>query len=178
MLNRIKRNILKRRIKSANSEKKAELYRKYYGIKIGDKVRFTGDTMWGTEPYLIEIGDNVIITQDVVFHTHDGGVGLLRDKYPGINIFGKIIIGNNVFIGSKAIILPSVIVGNNVVIAAGCIVSRNIPSNSVVAGIPAKILKSFKEYEEKVLLNAIYVLETDKEKRKQIILKEIEKQNY
>ena len=121
------------------------------------------------------IGDNVTITNNVVFHTHDGGAGLFREEHPGINIFGRIIIGNNVFIGSNTILLPGVRIGDNVVVAAGSIVSKDIPNNTVVAGVPAKKIRSFSEYKEKVLKNAIYVYETRDIKRKEEILKKMNK---
>lgn len=59
---------------TANEWQKADLYRKYLGIKIGKNARITHFTRWGSEPYLIEIGDNVTITRGVSFYTHDGGV--------------------------------------------------------------------------------------------------------
>lgn len=134
------------------------LFQDYLGVKIGKNSRFTGkDVSFGSEPYLIEIGDDVTITQKVVFHTHDGGVGVLRKKFPGINVFGKIKVGNNVFIGSNTIILPGVTIGNNVVIGAGSVVTKNVASNSVVAGVPAKFIKSIEEYEEASLKKAVYL---------------------
>lgn len=60
-----------------------------------------------------------------------------------------IIIGNNVFVGWGAIILPGVVIGSNVVVAAGSVVTRDIPDGSVVAGNPAKIIKSIDSYLEK-----------------------------
>ena len=62
-------------------------------------------------------------------------------------MFGKIKIGNNVFIGMRSIILPGVTIGDNVIVGAGSIVTKDIPSNSVVAGVPARVIKSFEEYE-------------------------------
>jgi acetyltransferase-like isoleucine patch superfamily enzyme len=176
MIQFLKKKYLEQKIRSANSEKKAQLYRKHFGIKIGKNIRFTGSPDIGSEPYLIEIGDDVTITQNVTFHTHDGGVGLFRKEYPGINIFGKIKIGNNVFIGSHAIILPGVTIGNNVVIATGSIVSKDIPDNSVAAGVPAKVIKSLEEYKKKVLSQALFIHETDYEKRKEEILNKLSKQ--
>ena len=173
MLAYIKYLYIKIRINFSNSERKTQLYRKYFGVKIGRNARFTGKPAWGTEPYLIEIGNNVTITQEVYFYTHDGGVGLFRKEYPGINVYGRIIIGNNVFIGSHSIILPGVSVGNNVVIAAGSVVSKDIPDNSVVAGVPAKVMKSITEYKEGILKKAVYIHETGGSKRRDEILKKI-----
>jgi len=160
----------------SNSEKKAKFYRKHFGVKIGKNVRFTcGKQNWGSEPYLIEIGDNVTITQNITFHTHDGGVGVLRKEFPGINIFGRIKIGDNVFIGSNSIFLPGVTVGNNVVIASGSVITKDIPDDVVVAGVPAKIIKNIDEYKQSILKKATFLTENDPEKRKKIIIKRLEK---
>lgn len=175
-MNILKRIKIKLHIHFSSQFNISDTYRKYYGVKIGENCRFTGSPSWGSEPYLIEIGDNVTITQAVTFHTHDGGVGLFRKEYPGINIFGKIKIGNNVFIGSHSIFLPGVTVGNNVIIAAGSVISKNIPDNVVVGGVPAKIIKSIDEYKDKALKNAVYIFETDPIRRKEEILKKLDNQ--
>lgn len=64
---------------------------------------------------------------------------------------GCIKVGNNCFIGHSVIILPGVTIGDNVIIGAGSIVTRDIPSDSVVAGIPAKVVCSLDGYYEKNL---------------------------
>lgn len=51
-------------------------------------------------------------------------------------------IGNDVWIGGNASILPGVVIGNNVIVAAGAVVTRNVPDNSMVAGVPARIIKN------------------------------------
>ena len=58
---------------------------------------------------------------------------------------GKLKIGNNVFVGANSVIAKPVTIGNNVVIAAGSVVTKDIPSNSLVGGVPAKVIKKFKE---------------------------------
>jgi len=171
----IKKNILKLIESVGGSKIRAQIYRKYYGVKIGNNVRFTGKPVWGTESFLIEVGDDVTITQDVTFITHDGGVGIFRREIQGINVFGKIIIGNNVFIGARTIFMPGIRVGNNVVIAAGSIVTKDIPDNCVVAGVPAKVIKSIDEYKKNVLLKAIYVFGKTPEVRKREILSKLRK---
>jgi acetyltransferase-like isoleucine patch superfamily enzyme len=109
---------------------------------------------FGSEPYLITIGQNVEITAGVVFITHDGAAWTLRnfdEKYSKLDVFGPIKIGDNVFIGNNAIILPGVTIGDNVVIGAGSVVSKDIPSGSVAAGVPCKVIRSLEEYGEKSL---------------------------
>jgi len=61
----------------------------------------------------------------------------------------KITIGDNVFIGVNAVILPGITIGNNVVIGAGSIVTKNINDNSVVVGNPARVISSIEEYKLK-----------------------------
>lgn len=159
----------------ANEYKKPEVYRKYLNVSIGNNARFTGKINFGSEPFLISIGDHVTLAHNVTFHTHDGGVWVFREKYPNINVYGKITIGDNVFIGSNVIILPNVNIGNNVVVGAGSIVTKSVESNSVVAGNPAKIIKRVNEYEEKVLKNAIFIDSSMMELASKSILTHLEK---
>lgn len=62
-----------------------------------------------------------------------------------------IVIGNNVWIGANSVILPSVTIGNNVIIGAGSIVSKDIPSNSIAAGNPCKVIKNKEKYSEDIM---------------------------
>jgi acetyltransferase-like isoleucine patch superfamily enzyme len=166
----IKKAIFKLRLSFSNEYKKPLIYKKYLKIKIGDKARFTGKINFGSEPYLITIGNHVTLAHNVTFHTHDGGVWIFREKYPNINIYGKISIGNNVFVGSNVIILPNIKIGNNVVIGAGSVVTKSIESNVVVAGNPARVIKNTNDYEEKVLQNALFVDSSDMKIASKIIL--------
>ena len=59
--------------------------------------------------------------------------------------FGKIEICDNVFIGAGATIMYNVTIGSNCIVAAGAVVTKDVPSGSVVAGIPAKVIGSFEE---------------------------------
>lgn len=150
-------------------------YSKYLGVRIGMNSRILGKVDFGSEPFLIEIGNNVTITHGVAFITHDGGVGLFRKEYPGINVFGRITIGNNVFIGVQTIILPNVTIGSNVIVGAGSLLTKNIPDNVVVAGVPAKIIRTIDEYKSNCIKRAIYVNEIVPNKRREAILNELNK---
>ena len=77
-------------------------YAKKAGVKIGSGCTLLGRIEWGSEPYLIEIGDNVRITSGCKFVTHDGGIYVLRNdrQMPQADLFGKIKVGNNVFINN------------------------------------------------------------------------------
>ena len=125
-------------------------YAKSIGVKIGENCRLI-NVSFSTEPYLITIGNHVSATQ-VRFETHDGGVWVFRDKNSKIDIIKPITIGNNVYIGFGSVILPGVTIGDNVVIGAYAVVSRDIPSNSIAVGIPAKVIKTVDEYIEKSIV--------------------------
>ena len=129
-------------------------YARSLGVTVGRDVRLIsmkpGSGTFGSEPYLVVIGNHVTITGGVRFVTHDGGVWIFREEDPNIDVFGPIVVGNNVFIGYGGIILPNVKIGNNCVIAAGAIVSRDVPDGVVVAGIPAKTIKTIEEYAESI----------------------------
>jgi acetyltransferase-like isoleucine patch superfamily enzyme len=123
-------------------------YARKVGVQLGENVKFYGATpgMFGTEPWLINIGNNVHIVSGCNFVNHDGGVLILRSKHPNLEITKRISVGNNVYIGINCTVLPGVSIGNNVIIGAGSIVTRNIPDNSVAAGVPARVIKSIDEY--------------------------------
>ncbi len=121
------------------------------------KVYLYGKISWGTEPWLISLGENVHITNGVKFVTHDGGTLLFRSIIPDLEITKPITIGNNVYIGNDVLLLPGVTVGNNVVIGAGAVVTKDIPDNTVAAGVPARVIKTIDEYFEKLQRESIHL---------------------
>ncbi|MEI6749528.1 MAG: acyltransferase [Bacteroidota bacterium] len=161
--------LFKLRLFLTDEYKRADVYTHYQAVNFGKNVRISGEPYFGSEPYLVTIGDDVTITQGVTFHTHDGGVGVFRDKYPGMHIFKPIVVGNNVFIGSNTTILPGITIGNNVVIGASSVMTKNIPDNVVVAGIPARIIRSMQEYEQRSLKEAVYITENEPVARREKI---------
>ena len=112
-----------------------------------------GFPTFGSEPYLVSIGKHVTISTNVSFITHDGGTWVFRDqpRYQRVIKYGRIVIHDNCFIGARAIIMPGVSIGPNAVVAAGSIVTKSVPPNSVVAGVPAKLLSTVEEYAENAL---------------------------
>lgn len=87
----------------------------------------------------ITIGDGCQIGHNVVFATLNHGLSPENRKhtYPA-----PIVLGKNVWVGSNATILQGVTVGDNAVIAAGSVVTRDVPENTVVGGVPAKFMKT------------------------------------
>lgn len=133
-------------------------YMELVGINFSkDQVHLYGKVEWGTEPWLITLGTNVHITDGVKFITHDGGVLLYRTQIPDLEITKPIVIGNNVYIGNNVIILPGVNIGNNVIIGAGSIVTKDISDNTVVAGVPAKKIKTTDEYLKKIKKESLHL---------------------
>ena len=75
----------------------------------------------------------------------------MRQRYPNFDSFGKISIGNHVYIGANSLIMPGVTIEDNVLVAAGSVVTKSVPSGYVVAGNPAKIICSIDSYIERNL---------------------------
>ncbi len=117
------------------------------GAKVGDNCRFFGGLLFSPEAYLVEIGDNTIISGDVSFITHDGAVYNFNDGQGNIHgYFGRIKIGRNCFIGYRTIFLPDVQIGDNCLVAAGSVVMSSFPDNSVIIGNPAKWMSDIEFY--------------------------------
>lgn len=103
---------------------------------------------------MLSFGSNVKVASGVRFITHDifGDVILYKNNMDRhIRRVGKITIGSNVLIGSNSLIMYDVTVGDNVIIAAGSCVTKDVPANSIVGGVPAKVIGSFADYEQKFI---------------------------
>lgn len=130
-------------------------YAKKIGVNIKGKLHIYGNINWGSEPWIISIGDNVHLTEGVSFLTHDAGILIFKKEYPDLELTKPIVIGNNVYIGSHCQILGGVTIGNKVIIGCGTIITKDIPDNSVVVGVPGKVIKSADEYLEKAKKESI-----------------------
>jgi acetyltransferase-like isoleucine patch superfamily enzyme len=86
------------------------------------------------------------------------------------SLFGSITVGDNVFIGYGAIVLPGVKVGNNVVIAAGAVVTKDVPDGVVVAGVPARVVRTVEEYIKRVIPHLVQIDHLSSEERKQFLI--------
>lgn len=127
-------------------------YARHLGVKVGNRCRIYS-TNFGSEPFLITIGDDVTITSGVKLITHDGSAWLIKDNKGRRYKFQRIDIGNKVFIGVNSIIMPGVKIEDNVIIAAGSVVTKSIPSGLIVAGVPAKKVGDYKTIENRMLKN-------------------------
>ena len=134
---RLKDLLFKIKLRRADPFKKAILMRdKFYFC--GNNVRlYTND--FGTEPYLIYIGNNVTCAANVHFITHDVScfnmarfLGLPENSLDKV---GSIILNDNCFVGMNSYLMPNSSVGKNSVIAAGSVVTKKIPDNEVWGGI-------------------------------------------
>lgn len=120
-------------------------YARAIGVVIGEDNFLPDKRCWSTEPYLIKVGSHRQITEGVRILTH-GGNQVVRDRYPKFDTFGKVTIGDWVYIGFNSLIMPGVTIGDNVLIAAGSIVTKSIPSGVVVGRNPAKIICTITDY--------------------------------
>ena len=132
-------------------------YAKSLGVKVGKGSRFVDNPIWGSEPYLISIGEHVLISGRVTFLNHDGATWVFREEgpYKDTYKFGPIKVGHNCFIGFGATILPNVTIGDNCIIAAGSMVTKNIPSGEVWGGIPAHFITKTEDYAKKCYENRL-----------------------
>lgn len=133
-------------------------YARYKGVKIGDNCRIYTRS-FGSEPWMISIGNKVTITSGVILLTHDGSTWLMNDEKGRRYLYRRLEIGNNVFIGVNSIIMPGVKIEDNVIIAAGSIVTKSVPSGVIIAGNPAKIIGDYTAYQNEMLEN--YVSDKD-----------------
>lgn len=126
---------------------------------------------------MIEIGEDCLLSSNLSFFTHDGGVKVLNslNYFDGVSMdkVGKIVVGNNCFIGHGAKIMPGVTIGDNVIVGACAIVTKDVPSNSVVAGMPARVVCTLDEYYQKNQERFIPTARMNAKEKKQYILENV-----
>lgn len=129
-----------------DGKKRAKYLKKHHILHaIGDNVLYQPFKI-PSEPYLLSVGNNVNISANVNFITHDVIQTMLKrsGKYPvrEDNLFymGKIVVHDNVVIGSDSTILYDVEIGPDAIVAAGSVVTKDVPPGSIVGGVPAKVI--------------------------------------
>ncbi len=127
-------------------------FAKWMGVKVGKGCRFSGAPGF-SEYYLVEIGDHVMLAAGVLFVTHDSANWVFREQeqYNKTMKFGKIKVCNNVYIGSRAIIMPGVTIGEGSVVGAGSVVTHDVAPGTIVAGVPAKVINTVDNYAKRLL---------------------------
>ena len=117
------------------------------GVKLGQNCLICSYLLT-KESHLLEIGDNVTISTNVKFVTHDNSAKLIFGDRG--DLFGKIKIGDNCFVGENSVLLYGVELGNNIIVAAGSVVTRSFyEENIIIGGNPAKKISTWDKYREK-----------------------------
>lgn len=162
-----------RRLLQLFSRKSPEEFVRSLGVRFGEGCRFIAPTAstFSSEPYLIKLGDHVEVSGNVRFMPHDGAVWVFRELEPEIDFMLPIEVGNNVFIGNSSIILPGAKIGNNCIIGAGSVVKGEVPSNSVVAGVPARVIRTIGEYREKIGPHLVNTKSMSREEKKRYLMR-------
>ena len=148
------KNMIKRLVYGAKAESETYVsYLRTLGMKIGENTIIYTPTKTVIDcqhPWMVEIGDNVQITEGVTILTHGYDWSVFKGKYGDVlGSAGHVFIGDNVFIGMNSTILKGVTIGSNVVIGANTLINKDVPSDCVVVGNPQRIVCGIDEYLEK-----------------------------
>ena len=132
-------------------------YAKSLGVRMNGRVKTYGSSysMFSAEPYLVTLGDNVYISVGASFVCHDGATLPFRKIDPTLDLAAEISVGNDVFIGAGAVLLPGVKIGNNCIVGAHAVVTRDVADGCIVAGSPARTVGSWSAYLEKAKQNSL-----------------------
>lgn len=154
-------------------------YARHLGVNLGNNVCFYGmkPSMFSTEPWLITIGDNCYITANCTFITHDGGTLILRKEVPDLELTAPITIGSDVYIGLNTTILAGTKVGNRCIIGACSLVTGEFPDNSVIAGVPARIIKTTDEYLDQAKTKSLHLGHLEGKEKEQELKKHFQIKN-
>ena len=119
---------------------KRALYR-MRGSKIADKVDIaSGVFIEESYPEFVEIEENVDIGPNVIIVAHDTSYHCVQPDIPMLK--KRVVIKRNAYIGAGATILPGVTIGEYSIVAAGSVVTKDVSPHTVVAGVPARVIKT------------------------------------
>jgi len=155
--------------------------KKYYdrlvqrGLKLGKNVQiFDNVFLDASHCFLISIGDNCCLSNEVKIFTHDASTKI----YLNYTKIAPVVIHNDCFIGAGSVILPGVTIGPRSIVGAGAVVTRDVPPNTVAAGNPAKVISSLEDYlnkikniskDKKIFTEEYYIGNLDNKKMDEII---------
>jgi len=137
-------------ISKLKREKKKETIIKFFkkqGMTIGEGCNICSN-ITTPESHLVVLGENVTIAGNVEFVTHDNSISKVLPEFT--DLFGKIIIGDNCFIGARSIIMYGVTLANNIIVASGSVVTKSFEEERIIiAGNPAKKISTWDLFAEK-----------------------------
>ena len=137
---------VKYKLLNNNKEVVSDYFRRS-GMKVGKRCNICCNIMT-SEPYLVSLGNDVTISGNVTFVTHDNSIAKISPEYA--NIFGPIEIGNNCFLGQNSTILYGCTLADNIIVAAGSVVCSSFSeSNIIIGGNPAKMIGNWEKFSEK-----------------------------
>ncbi|MBE6758133.1 MAG: acyltransferase [Ruminococcaceae bacterium] len=147
-------------------------YRKA-GVTIGEGCHIYSD-IGAAEGYLVEIGDNVTISNDVQLVTHDNSICKVLPQFT--DIFGKIVVGNNCFLGARTVVMRGVTLPPNTIVGAGSVVTKSFTEqNTIIAGNPAKVIGDWDSFAKKFGEYAINISNLTGEERRRAIIESAER---
>lgn len=164
----MKTNFIKGLIRKIKGGTYSQEELKAHGVKIGKNCHIYTNRIDIQHGFLLTIGDNVTISHARIL-THDGST----KKFLGYSRVGRVTIGNDVFIGADAIILPGVTIGNNVIVGAGAVIAKDVEDGVVVVGNPARVVSKTEDFinknkammNEENVWNTHYSVKTQEEKQ-------------
>ena len=110
-----------------------------YNIELGENF-YSNHNLVILDPAKVTFGDNVFIGPNCGFYTAGHPLNI-EERNKGLEYAKPIAVGNNVWFGGNVAVMPGVTIGDNCTIAAGSIVTKDIPDNSLAAGVPCKVIR-------------------------------------